>query len=182
MPMSKSEYQKIVEKILRPTLIDNGFHEIRLTHLNETDVLYRKNDLWFGTSWDWREISGYFVGKLYWFKDFMPRIVVVGDYSSYLKEIGRSKIIVILIQLMNPCQKQGKFIDQSFAKVYESKYDQSTSSNLLVTVLNEHPILRIIFLIMQHDSNWRKNIGPNKRFKRTLTESRTLIFNPRFAA
>ena len=55
MPMSKSEYQKIVEKILRPTLIDNGFHEIRLINLMKPDVLYRKNDLWFGTSWDWRD-------------------------------------------------------------------------------------------------------------------------------
>ncbi len=90
--MSKSEYQKIVEKFLRPTLIENGFHEIRLINLIKPEILYRKNDLWFGTSWDRRDqyldIS---LGHLYWFKDFMPRIVVVGDYSSYSHEIDRLK-------------------------------------------------------------------------------------------
>ena len=86
--MKKSEYHKTIDKYLKPTLNEFGFEEVRLKDCMKEEVLYRKNRLWFGTSWDWRDrYLDVDLGHLYWFKDVMPRFIVVGNYSSYSKEI-----------------------------------------------------------------------------------------------
>ena len=88
--MNKSEYNITINKVLKPTLIDFGFEEVRLKDCMKPEVLYRRKNLWFGTSWDWRdrylEVN---LGHLHWFKDVMPRVIVLGDYSSYSNEIKK---------------------------------------------------------------------------------------------
>ena len=91
--MKKSEYQKIVDRVLLPKLLKLGFREVVLKDCMRSEVLLRKDDLWLGTSWDYRD--GYLnldLGPLYWFADVMPRVVVVGEYSSHCSIIKRIKV------------------------------------------------------------------------------------------
>jgi hypothetical protein len=71
-------------QILEPVLVEHGFQRINLTACIQNEELWRKGRLWFGASLDWRdqylEIN---LGHLYWFRDVMPRVIVLGDYSSY---------------------------------------------------------------------------------------------------
>ena len=54
------------------------------------EILYRNGDLWFGTSWDWRDrILDVNLGQLHWFKDVMPRVIILGNYSNYNHDIER---------------------------------------------------------------------------------------------
>jgi hypothetical protein len=54
------------------------------------EVLLRKDALWFGTSWDWRDqYLQLNLGGLYWLRDVMPRVVVLGEYSAHCTPIKR---------------------------------------------------------------------------------------------
>jgi hypothetical protein len=91
--MASKIYDKTFSEVLEPELIKLGFKKVRLDHCMRPEYLYQKNRLWFSTSWDWRD--GYFdanLGRLFWFKDVMPRVVVIGDYSSYDREIKKDSI------------------------------------------------------------------------------------------
>src|ERR1043165_1457149 len=71
--------------IMKPKLVAHGFRKVVLKGCIKDEELWRRDRLWFGASCDWRD--RYFearLGHLYWFRDFMPRVVVVGDYSSYV--------------------------------------------------------------------------------------------------
>lgn len=82
--MSNSTYHEIVDRVLTPTLVALGFEEVKLSNCMRHEVLFRRDDLWFATSWDWREqYLELALGHLYWFRDVMPRVVVVGDYFNY---------------------------------------------------------------------------------------------------
>ncbi len=48
--MKKSEYHKLIDSTLKPTLVKYGFEEVKLKNIMSPEVLYRKDDLWFGTS------------------------------------------------------------------------------------------------------------------------------------
>jgi hypothetical protein len=88
--MKKSEYRKLVDRILLPKLLDFGFSEISLSGCMDYEALFRKKDLWLGTSWDYRDrYLDLNLGHLYWFKDVMPRVVVVGEYSSHCSRLKR---------------------------------------------------------------------------------------------
>lgn len=154
MPKMKSEFQKTVEKLLKPTLIENGFREIRLINLMKPEVLYRKNDLWFGTSWDWRdrdlEVS---LGHLYWFKDFMPRIVVVGDYSSYLKET--ENIILHHTDSVNESLPKVANTLVKSLEIFESNYDQ-IKSEFINCRIKRTPNFESYILNRATDSNLKK--------------------------
>jgi hypothetical protein len=90
--MKKTEYQKLVDATLKPTLIKHGFVEVKLTGCMRPEVLYQKNNLWFGTSWDRRDqYLELDLGHLYWFRDVMPRVIVLGNYSAYCREIDSIK-------------------------------------------------------------------------------------------
>src|SRR5690606_15473516 len=88
----------------QPKLFSLGFERIKKKeHWICPKFLYEHNDIWFGTSWDWRdcylEID---LGKLFFFKDVLPRAIIIGtiniddisarevkqfdDYEKYFQE------------------------------------------------------------------------------------------------
>lgn len=83
-------YQHILEKSVIPKLVGLGFARVILAHCMQPEVLLRKGDLWFGTSWDYRdqylELN---IGGLYWINDVMPRVVVLGEYADVYPAIKR---------------------------------------------------------------------------------------------
>jgi len=140
--MKKSEYQQTIDRILKPRLKELGFEEMVLKDCIRPEVLYRKDNLWFGTSWDWRdrymEID---LGHLHWFKDVMPRFIVLGNYSSYCKEIDKLK------------EDDEKYLEQvamtiadtiqDAIAIYNEKYDRiikrySERRNKYSAVFNNH--------------------------------------------
>jgi len=83
-------YQKILERSLLPRMESLGFTRVTLMDCMRPEVLLRKGDLWFGTSWDCRDqYLELRIGGLYWFKDVMPRVVVLGEYSDHCASIKR---------------------------------------------------------------------------------------------
>ena len=90
--MSKSEYHKTIDRVLKSTLLELGFVEVRLMDCMRPKVLYRRKNIWFGTSWDYRDrYLELDLGHLYWFKDVMSRVIVLGDYNSYSSELQKIK-------------------------------------------------------------------------------------------
>lgn len=127
--MDKSEYHKTIDKYLKPTLIELGFNEIMLKDCMKEEVLYRKNRLWFGTSWDWRDrYLDVDLGHLYWFKDVMPRFIVVGNYSSYSNEVQKISDSDENY-LVNVANTIAKTLPEAIA-VYEEKYEKILSTQL----------------------------------------------------
>jgi hypothetical protein len=70
--------------ILQPTLESLDFKRVRLKSCIFYEELWRNGRLWFGCSFDVRdqylEVS---LGHLYWFRDVMPRVIILCDYSSF---------------------------------------------------------------------------------------------------
>ncbi len=70
--------------LIRPVLEHLEFREVVLKDCIHSQFLFQKDRTWFDLSWDCRdqylEVS---LGYLYWFKDVMPRVVVIGDYSHW---------------------------------------------------------------------------------------------------
>ena len=88
MPLNKrSEFQELIAGIVVPKLSALGFQEVLLKHCMHPEVLFNRDRIWFGASWDYRdqylEIE---LGHLYWFKDVMPRVIVLGDYGTYISD------------------------------------------------------------------------------------------------
>ena len=86
--MISKVFDKAFTEVLEPQLTRLHFVRTELDNCMRPECLYQKDRLWFSVSWDWRD--GYFdanLGRLFWFKDVMPRVVVIGDYSSYDREI-----------------------------------------------------------------------------------------------
>lgn len=124
--MKKSEYHKIIDRELKPKLIALGFQEVKLKDCMCPEVLYRKNNLWFGTSWDCRDrYLTVDLGHLYWCKDVMARVIVVGDYASYsdeiekIKETNKSYLVKIASLVANTLQEA--------VSIYNERYDQIIS-------------------------------------------------------
>jgi hypothetical protein len=83
--------------------------------------------LWFGASWDWRdqylEIN---LGHLYWFKDVMPRVIILGNYSSYHGEVSKHPTkslddLEAIIQIVentidNSIEKYGMYYESILSK------------------------------------------------------------------
>jgi len=82
--MSKNKYKSAVTNILQPTILSSGFSVVELSSCISYESLYRRGRQWFGTSFDYRdqylEVK---LGNLYWFKDVMPRVIIMGDFSEY---------------------------------------------------------------------------------------------------
>lgn len=100
MKTSQSQYQKIIDRILRVKLEELGFEEVKLKNCIKHEVLFRKDDIWFGTSWDERDqYLQLDLGHLYWMKDVIPRVIIAGDYSSFsnrvqsLKKVARARYL-----------------------------------------------------------------------------------------
>ncbi len=91
--MASSQFDTSFESILSPTLSDLGFARIRLKDCMHPEYLFRKSTMWFGLSWDYRDFYlAVSLGKLHWFSDVMPRVVVIGDYSNFEPSITPSSI------------------------------------------------------------------------------------------
>lgn len=127
--MKKSDYHKIIDEVLKPSLIELDFEEVNLKDCMRPEVLYRKNNLWFGTSWDWRDqYLELDLGHLYWFKDVMPRVIILGDYSAYCSEIKNTKEMDGNY-LINVANTVASTIHNAIS-VYTERYDQILASQL----------------------------------------------------
>jgi hypothetical protein len=72
------------EKLLRPTLERLEFREVALKDCMRPEFLFRRDRSWFALSWDWKDqYLDVSLGRAFWFRDVMPRIVVIGDYSHW---------------------------------------------------------------------------------------------------
>lgn len=82
--MKSSEiFEKKVKQVLQPKLFLLGFERIRIKgDWFAPKFLYEHNDIWLGASWDWRdhylEID---MGRLFLFKDVLPRVIVIGTIA-----------------------------------------------------------------------------------------------------
>ena|SRR5215207_3206428 len=86
-------FDQAVKQILQPKLFSLGFDRIKIKENWIYPIfLYENNDIWFGTSWDWRdnylEID---LGRLFLFKDVLPRIIILGTINIEESRIGSSK-------------------------------------------------------------------------------------------
>lgn len=121
--MTNSDFDQQFHKILEPKLHSLGFTRLVLKDCMCPEYLYEKGRLWFELSWDWRdrylEVS---LGNLFWFKDVMPRVVVVGDYASYDNRIDYDAM-----DKFHDESEVFELISSSLDKaisVYESSYDK----------------------------------------------------------
>ena len=107
---------------LTPTLKDSGFKTVRLKSCISYEELWRKGRLWFGASYDFRDqYLDVNLGRLYWFEDVMPQVVVIGDisescefqFSDYLEQHGLEETLKIVASALPEAEK-----------AYETRYDQ----------------------------------------------------------
>jgi hypothetical protein len=120
--IKKSEFSKLIDAKLKPKLMAIGFQEMFLEDCIHPEVLYNKGRLWFGASWDYRdrylEIN---LGHLYWFKDVMLRVIILGDYSSYYSKISQCSLdevngLAVVVDTINNTI-------ESAIEIYNKKYD-----------------------------------------------------------
>jgi hypothetical protein len=76
-------FKNEVKSNLQPKLFSLGFERIKIKeNWIYPTFLYEHNDIWFGTSWDWRdnylEID---LGRLFFFKDVLPRVIIIGTIN-----------------------------------------------------------------------------------------------------
>jgi len=83
-----SEFCQALDRILRPKLESLGFKEVVLKDCIQPEFLFNRDELWFGASFDYRDrYLSVELGRLYWFQDVMPRVIVLGDYGDYCPAI-----------------------------------------------------------------------------------------------
>jgi hypothetical protein len=80
---SNDIFQQEVTRIPQPKLFSLGFERIQIKeNWIYPTFLYEHDDIWFGTSWDWRdsylEID---LGRLFFFKDVLPRVIIIGTIN-----------------------------------------------------------------------------------------------------
>ena len=91
--MKKNSFEGKFKSILAPVLKDLGFTKVSLKDCMHPAFLFNKGRLWFSLSWDWRDrYLDVSLGHLFWFKDVMFRVVVIGDYSNYESQITTNAI------------------------------------------------------------------------------------------
>ena len=138
--MKKSTYQQIIDRVLKPKLVELGFEEVKLKGCMKPEVLYRHKNVWFSTSWDWRDrFLDIDLGHLHWFKDVMPRFIVLGDYSLYSDEIKKIKESDENY-LENVARTIANTIETAI-ETYHEKYDQ-----IIKTYLDERNKYSTVFL------------------------------------
>lgn len=88
MTERRLEFGKEMGIALEPKLKALGFHRVVLNGCIHPEVLFNRGRLWFGSSWDSRDrYLELELGHLFWFKDVMPRVVVLGDYANHGPQI-----------------------------------------------------------------------------------------------
>ncbi len=84
------EFTALFESILEPKLFSIGFKRVVLAKgWISPEYLFERDGIWFACSWDWRdrylEIN---LGRLFFFKDVLPRVIVYGPFENYLMSLG----------------------------------------------------------------------------------------------
>lgn len=128
---SKEVFEKEVKSILQPKLFSLGFEKIKKKeHWIFPKFLYEHNDIWFGTSWDWRdhylEID---LGKLFFFKDVLPRAIIIGtinidDISSReLKQFDSYEKYFqdIFTKVVSSLDEKIRLFDVEYLKAFDQK-------------------------------------------------------------
>ena len=81
----QSKLKESFGQMLEPMLVERGFERIVLKSCMCPEELWRKGRLWFSCSFDWRDQDlDICLGHLYWFRDVMPRVIILGEYSSFV--------------------------------------------------------------------------------------------------
>ena len=84
-------FEQNFRDILSPILNNLGFKRVKLKKIICDEYLYNIGEIWFSLSWDYRDqYLDVSLGKMFWFKDVMERVVVIGDYSNYDEKITYS--------------------------------------------------------------------------------------------
>ena len=79
-----SEFRQALDRTLKPKLESLGFKEVKFKDCIQPEFLFNKGQLWFAASFDSRDrYLSVELGRLYWFKDVMRRVIVLGDYGDY---------------------------------------------------------------------------------------------------
>jgi len=116
-------FEKNFRRIVEPYLKELGFNKVTLKNCMHPQFLFNKERLWFSLSWDFRDsYLDVNLGHLFWFRDVMERVEVIGDYSNYESQITPSAIGQI-----GSDQKVFKIIVQSLKNAiikYENNYDE----------------------------------------------------------
>ncbi len=128
---SDDVFQQEVQRILQPKLLSFGFERIKIKdHWIYPTFLYEHNDIWFGTSWDWRdnylEVD---LGRLFFFKDVLPRAIIVGTInidemlSSESKQFeGYEKYFQgIFTKIVEDLDEKVRLFDVQYPKAFEQK-------------------------------------------------------------
>lgn len=126
-PEKQSEFQIEIDRFLRPKLESLGFTKVTLKDCMRPEVLFNNERLWFGASWDYRDLYlDVDLGHLYWFKDVMPRVMVLGGYSNYSSRINSvktdsPKYLAQIAEILSDT------IEGAIA-IYNSRYDEILKS------------------------------------------------------
>lgn len=121
--MRESEFQIEMRKIVAPKLRSLGFSEVTLKDCIGYEILFNKDRLWFGASWDYRdqylEVE---LGHLYWFKDVMPRVIILGSYDAY-----GSKLKSLSVETDQYLTRVAELVRDSIEgalAIYEQRYNE----------------------------------------------------------
>ena len=136
---SDDVFEQEVKKILEPKLLSLGFERIKIKeNWIYPTFLYEHDNIWFGTSWDWRdnylEID---LGRLFFFKDVLPRVIIIGTInidemlSSESKQFeGYEKYFQgIFTKVVEDLDERVKLFDVQYPKAFEqkTKIDENSS-------------------------------------------------------
>lgn len=105
-------FEQEVKRILQPKLFSLGFERIKIKdNWIYPRFLYEHSDIWFGTSWDWRDnYLDVDLGRLFFFKDVLPRVIIIGTIN----------IDDILVGNLITIEDYEKYFQEMFAKVADS--------------------------------------------------------------
>lgn len=127
-----SGFTKTFNNILKNKFESLGFKAISLKSCISYEVLFRNDRLWFGSSFDWRDqYLEMDLGHLYWFQDVMPRVIIIGNYSSYCRgfdpyDYGREYGIEKSLEFLNETIENSiKIYKEHYSKILSSRLDPS---------------------------------------------------------
>ena len=132
-------FEQEVKRILQPILFSLGFERIKIKeNWIYPTFLYEHNNMWFGTSWDWRdnylEID---LGRLFFFKDVLPKVIIIGTINIGEMLSGESKQFEgyekyfqgIFTKVGASLDEKVRLFDVQYPEVFErkTKIDESSS-------------------------------------------------------
>jgi hypothetical protein len=128
---SDDVFEQEVKRILQPKLYSLGFERIKIKeNWIYPTFLYEHNDMWFGTSWDWRdnylEVD---LGRLFFFKDVLPRVIIIGTINIDEMLSGESQKFEnyekyfqgIFVEVGESLDKKVKLFDIQYPEALERK-------------------------------------------------------------